>query len=560
MYLLKLEKTETMKNLIFALIFEKISLNMRKSLSLAIAFICILMAGKAQNIQEGIKQLENENFTAALATFNKLAVSDPKNPIYYYYIGEVYYNLDKKSEARKAYDKGLSISSKCDQCHIGLGRLDIDENKPDAAKKHFETALKGNSKNHQIQAFVGAAYLYNTKPNAEAALKYLSLARDLNPKQSKYWIYLGDAYQAKGDLGNSMTSYETAIEKDVNDPEIYVKMARIWASGQQVDLATQRLENAIKIKPDYALAYKDLYELYIRTRKFEKVVPILEKYVALSGSDVDAKVRLVKFLCYTAKDYNRAIEEGTKIISSNPEQYTIHRWLAWSYFEVNDAKNSLNQSYLLFNSISKDTNERKSYPSDYEFAAKAAAKLNLMDTAALFYNKVIELQPERRLEITGLLAKAFYDAKKFEKAEFWYLEKATQAPLTVSELVYLGLTQKNQNKLLKADSTYATVLTMSPKYDFGWLTRAQINNLMDTSTTKKLYLAKPFYEKYIELASVDPVKNKIKLIDAYTYLAVYNVQISDYEMAKNYYNLVLSLDPNDEKANSDLKILNGIKK
>lgn len=117
---------------------------------------------------------------------------------------------------------------------------------------------------------MGAAYLYNTKPNAETALKYLNLARDLNPKQSKYWIYLGDAYQAKGDLGNAMTSYETAIEKDVNDPEIYVKMARIWASGQQVDLATQRLENAIKIKADYALAYKDLYELYIRPANLKK--------------------------------------------------------------------------------------------------------------------------------------------------------------------------------------------------------------------------------------------------------------------------------------------------
>ena len=549
-----------MKNLIFALIFEKISLNMRKSMSLVITLFCLFAVGKAQNLQDGIKQLENENFTAALTTFNKLAVADPKNPLYYYYIGEVYYNLDKKTDARKAYDKGLNISSKCDQCHIGLGRLDIEENKAEAAKKHFETALKGNSKNHQIQALVGAAYLYNTKPNAETALKYLSLARDLNPKQSKYWIYLGDAYQSKGDLGNAMTSYETAIEKDVNDPEIYVKMARIWASGQQVDLATQRLENAIKLKADYALAYKDLYELYIRTRKFDKVVPILEKYVALSGSDVDAKVRLVKFLCYTAKDYNRAIEEGTKLIASNPEQYTIHRWLAWSYFEINDSKNSLTQSYLLFDDLSKDPIERKSYPSDYEFAAKAAAKLNLMDTAELFYNKLIELQPERKFEITGLLAKAFYDAKKFDKAEAWYLEKAKQAPLTVSELVYLGLTQKNQNKLLNADSTYAMVLSMSPKYDFGWLTRAQINDLIDTSTTQKKYLAKPYYEKYIELASADPVKNKTKLIFAYTYLAVYNVQISEYEMAKNYYNLVLSLDPKDEKANNDLKILSGIKK
>ncbi len=549
-----------MKNLIFALIFDKISLIMRKRLGLVYVLLSLVLVGKSQNIQDGIKQLENENFTAALVTFNKLASSDPKNPIYHYYIGEVYYNLDKKAEARKAYDKGLSISSKCDQCHIGLGRLDLEEGKAEAAKKHFDTALKGNAKNHQIQSLVGAAYIYTTKPNAEAALKYLGLARDLNPKQSKYWIYLGDAYQAKGDLGNAMTSYETAIEKDVNDPEIYVKMARIWAAGQQADLAIQKLENAIKLKTDYALAYKDLYELYIRSRKFEKVVPVLEKYVALSGSDIDAKVRLVKFLCFSAKDYTRAIEEGNKVIASNPNEYTIHRWLAWSYFETADAKNSLRESYLLFDAIKKDSIERKSYPSDVEYAAKAAAKLNLMDTAEQFYTQLMVLQPERKIEISGLLAKAFYDAKKYDRAEQWYLVKSKLAPLSVSELVYLGLTQKNQSKLQKADSTYALVLSMSPKYDFGWLTRAQINMLMDTSSTQKQYLAKPYFEKYIEIASADPVKNKLKLIDAYTYLAVYNVQVSEYEMAKNYYNLVLSLDPKDEKATNDLKILNGMNK
>lgn len=93
---------------------------------------------------------------------------------------------------------------------------------------------------------------------------------------------------------------------------------------------------------------------------------------------------------------------------------------------MNDSKNSLNQSYLLFNGINKDTVERKSYPSDYEFAAKAAAKLNLMDTAAMFYNKVIELQPERKLEITGLLAKAFMMQRNLIKLNSGILKKPSK--------------------------------------------------------------------------------------------------------------------------------------
>ncbi len=547
-----------MKNLIFADIFDKIKVFMKLSISSVLIIIAFIQFGCSQTIQEGINQLQNENYNAALNSFQKQAELNPKGYIYHYHIGEVYYAMDKPAEARKAYEKGLSISSKCDQCHIGLGRLDLDENRMEDAKRHIETALKGNSKNAQINALVGMAYLNGKKPMPEKAIEFLSKARDLDPKQSKYWIYLGDSYQAKGDNGNAMTSYETAVEKDKNDPETYVKMARIWSNGNQQDLAIEQLEKAILLKTDYAIAYKDLYEAYIRAGKLDKVVPILEKYVSLIGTDIDARVRFVKFLCFQAKDYGRAIEEGNKLVITNPEQYTLHRWLAWSYFEKGEFKNSLDESFKLFEEIKKDTATRKTFPSDYEYAAKAAAKLTLMDTAELFFIKLMELQPERSAEISIMLAKSYYDAKRYDKAEYWYLEKAKHAPLTVGELVYVGMSQKNLRKFQQADSTFTQILILSPKYDYGWYIQAQIKDSLDPD--KKLFLAKPCYEKYIELASVDPVKNKDRLTLAYFYMAYYSVQNDNNEMAKSYYNIVLSINPESEEAKANLKILSGSKK
>lgn len=532
---------------------------MKHIICLLLIFTGFVQSGYNQSLEEGIKHLENENYNAALNTFNKLATSDPKGYIYHYHIAEVYYAMEKPAEARKSYTKGLDISSKCDQCYIGLGKLALDEGKLAEAKKHLDYALKGNAKNAQIQAMVGMAYLYSRNPKAELALPYLTKARDLDPKQSKYWIYLGDSYQTNGDLGNAMTSYETAVEKDKNDPETYLKMSRIWAAGKQVPLAIEKLEKAIQIKPDYAIAYKDLYELYIRTGKYDKVVPILEKYVSLIGSDIDAKVRFVKFLCYQAKDYAKAIEEGNKLVKAHPEQYTLYRWLAWSNFEYGNYASSIEESYKLFEAIAKDTTNRIAYPSDYEYAARAASKLNRMDTAELFFSKLIKLQPDRSVEISSMIAKAYYDARNYEKAEQWYLKKATFAALTVSELFYLGLSQKNQGKLYLADTTFGEMLKVSPKYEWGWYTRAQINNELDTSSTNKLFLAQPYYEKFIELASVDPAKNKARLIEAYLYMIYYSTQKDEIEMAKSYCNLVLNLEPEHKVANEYLKILSGKK-
>jgi tetratricopeptide (TPR) repeat protein len=251
-----------MKTINFAS-FKINQMNKNKFLISSILLFFNALIVNSQSLQDGIKQLENENYSAALNTFTQLNVSNPKNPIFAYYIGEVHYALENFDAAKTAYQIGLNASSKCDECRIGLGKLELNNGRIAEAKKLFESALKGNNKNHQIIALVGDAYLYNKKPLPDDALEYLTRARDLDPKVARYWIHLGDAQLAKSDLGSAMTSYETAVEKDKSDPETYVKMARIWSASKKYDLGIEKLEAAIVLNPEYAIAYKELYEQLI---------------------------------------------------------------------------------------------------------------------------------------------------------------------------------------------------------------------------------------------------------------------------------------------------------
>ncbi|HRI00060.1 MAG TPA: tetratricopeptide repeat protein [Saprospiraceae bacterium] len=547
-----------MKNINFAALNSKLS-TMKQRISAFFALFLYLGSGSlsAQTLQEGIQQLENENYNAALLTFIKLNSSDPKNTIYQYYIGEVHYAMENYDAAATAYKKGLEISSKCDACNVGLGKLDLDNGKPEEAKKKFDYALKGNSKNHEIHSMVGDAYTYSKKPISSLGIEYQTKARDINPSIAKYWTHLGDALQAKGDLGGAMTSYETAVSKNKNDPETYLKMARIWSGNKQtIDKAIENLETVISLNPNYALAYKDLYELYIRTNRYNKVLPILQKYVSLAGTDVDAKVRLVKFLCFQAKDYERAIEEGTKLLSSNPDQYTLHRWLAWSYGETNKFQESYDQSQLLFKAAETDPS-RKLYASDYEYYAKAAAKIGKMDVAEQMYGKLIELEPTKSQDVYGLLAKTNYDAKKYDSARDWYLKKGTEKPLNNSDLFYLGNCYYYLDQNTQADSVFGKVVEITPNYATGWLMRAKANRELDPDN--KLFLAKPYYEKFIEFGSADRERNKANLITAYNYLAYFYIQNNDNVQAKSYYEQTTLLDPTNQQAVEALTILNKMK-
>ncbi|MDZ4748593.1 MAG: tetratricopeptide repeat protein [Saprospiraceae bacterium] len=535
-----------MKNLLFAALFVSCS---------------TIPQAQVPSLQEGIKQLQNENYAAALTTFNAIAKSDSKNGTIYYYIGEVSYVTDVPAEAEKAYKKGLTINPQCAECKVGLGKLMLDQGKAMEAEEFFQSASKLDKKNPEIFAVIGDAYLNNKKPNGSKAIEYLSLARDMNPGVAKYWAHLGDAYELTGNHGEAMTGYETAIKKDPTISTAYISMARIWTKAKQDSLAIPLLEKAIELSPDDAQPYKYLIELYIKNGKYNKVTPLLDKYVSLSGDDVDAKVRLVKFLTFQAKDYDRAILEGEKLLQTNPEQYTLHRWLAWAYGEKGDYQHSYDHSEMLFQDLGKKE-DRAAFPSDYDYYAKAALKLGKIDDAAHIYRKYLELDPSRSQEINGMLAKGYYDIKNYDQAEAYYLRKGVEKPLNAVDNYYLGLSYYLSDQDLEADSIFAKILEVTPEHATSWLMRARIATRLDT-TEVKLGLAKEPYENYIKYTYIPDdkeknVKNMKNLKEAYDYLGRYWIQQEEKDnvKAKGYFEKILELDPTDPEVLEILRILN----
>ncbi len=528
-----------------------------KHITLFVSTILLSTSAMTQPLLEGRKHLENENFFEALRIFNLIAEQEPHNADVYYYIGEVKYAQEQYAEAEQAYLQGLKINANSPLPNIGVGKLFLDRGNQTDAVKYFNTAIRNANKDKaQINGHIGHAYLQSQKPIAEKAIEHLTLARDTDPKVARFWSLLGDAYKLHGDMGKAMTSYEVAVDKDNTDMHAYLSMATIWADSKREELAITNLEQAVTIDPDFAPAYKHLYELYISTRQLDKVIPILEKYTSLTGSDVEARVRLVKFLCFQAKNYTKAIEEGEKLLSTNPEQYTLHRWLAWSYAEVGDAQHSLDHSKKLFDALGEDKT-RKVFPSDYEYWARSAFDLDMHDEAAHIYRKYLDLDSTRALEIYGKLAKAYYDAKDYPQAIAYFLRKGTEQQLGGTDQYYLGLSYYYTDAYVQADSLFQEILIKTPEYPQGWMMRARVANQMDPE--RKEFLSMPFYEKYVEFAVADKVKNKKNLIEACNYLGYYFVQQEDFESAIQYYNMSVELDPANEEATQALVVLNGKK-
>lgn len=529
---------------------------MKKVLSVFVLTFFTLFTAFAQvDIKEGVKLFTNENYGDATKFFEGIAVKDPKSTIAHYYLGKIKYELEDYTGASASYTKGSTIG-KCNECQIGLAQLMLDNKKNTEANKILDGVAKSNKKSAGMHALIGLAYLQSKVPDATKAIEFLVKSRDLDPKIASTWSHMGDAYRLKGDNGSAMTAYETSVEKDKNNIPAYMSMAEIWSRSRQLDLAIQKIEQALALNPEYAPAYKLLIELYGKSRNWEKVTKALEKYTTLVGTDEAAKVRLVKFLCFQAKDYERAIKQGEELKKTSKD-YTLNRWLAWSYGETEKYEESYQASKLLFEDLAKDE-KRKSFPSDYEYLAKACLKTKRLDEANAAYQKIFEDDPSKKEEVYNMFISMYKEENNNEKLIEYYNLRNAIKPLNTTESYYQALAYKKLLKYAESDAIFAKILESNPSYAAGWLNRAQIASLLDPEN--KTFAARPFYAKYVEYAMPEKDKNKKNLIGALKYLAYYEVQNNNNMGAVTYYEQILTIDPSEADAINNIAIIKGEKK
>jgi tetratricopeptide (TPR) repeat protein len=526
-----------------------------KKLVLWTVLILVSQGAFAQTVAEIQKMMSDENISGARKMARELIQKEPSNGDGYYYLGETFYFDEAQDSAAFWYNKGLALAPESPAPHVGVGKIALDKGLTQDAEKSFGRALRFvKKKPAEAYALIGSAYLTCQKPNVDKALENFTLARDNDTKNPRYFMLLGDALVSADKIGEAQTNYTFASEKDKDNPEILMKIARTYLKSGIPDVGQKNLEDIIAKFPSYSPAYKDLYEIYFSKQLYTKGTPLLTKYVELVGNDIDARARLVRFLTGFAKDFDRALTEAKIVLQQDPNRGEMYRWIAWAAYEKG-AKLSKEEGMPLFKEsfeaskmfFEKEPN-RKKYSSDYEYYAKAAAKIGEVDIAAQNYMKIVEMD-STRTEVYDVVGKTYYDSKNYQKALDTYSEKIQKVTPTNQDFFYIGNCQMQLKNYALADSAYKKVNELNPTYAAGWYTRARINVNLDSENEKKS-MAKPYFEKFIEL--VEPTldkadqRTKSNVIAAYAYLGEYFAKFvdpADYPKSLQYFEKIAALDP-----------------
>ncbi|MEP7168075.1 MAG: tetratricopeptide repeat protein [Bacteroidota bacterium] len=520
--------------------------------------IILSVSAEAQTLNDALRLTDNEQYDVAEGAYKALLQKEPANGTYWFYYGENFWKWENPDSAKVCYAKGLQVEAANPINLVGIGKTLLEENKVAEAKANFDKALAtAGAKVAQIQMEIAEAFITSSKnKDVNYALTLLQKAATADPKNPEVYILIGDAYTEQNDGSVAAENYNKALELNKNSAKAVVKKGILYKRSTNLEGAQAEFENAIKIDPMFAPAHRELGELYFRLKKLEEAKAEYKKYLDLSKNTSNARLRYAYFL-YKSQDYNGALNEINQLKKLDPENISFLRLSSYIYYEMGDSVKALQTIQKLFDKAGAD----KLNQTDYLYYAKSLAKNGQDSVAVIYMNKAYSMDSTNTDLLTDMGTLLMKMKRYAEGAEMFQKRINLGKGVTSTDYINLAKAYMNSRQLEKADSAWAKVNELVPTWSYGYFSRAQVNSNIDSTSERNL--AKPHYEKYLELALADTAnfsKSKNNIVEAYRYLGYYYYRKDQIKESEKYWKKILEIFPNDKQAKDVLDGLNQPKK
>jgi tetratricopeptide (TPR) repeat protein len=293
--------------------------------------------------------------------------------------------------------------------------------------------------------------------------------------------------------------------------------------------------------------------MYYYAGQYDLALSTFQKYTGLAEKSANTDAQYASFL-YLTKKYPEALVEVNKVLQTDSKNLTMNRLRPYLLYETGDFAGAATAMDMYMKTVPAD----KIIPEDYSYQGRILARAGKPEEGIAVLNKAIAAQPDpaKQGELQDALATAYIAKKDYKSAISVYKKKLTGGKGDLTDQFRLATAFSGNKQYTQADSVYGIILTARPTYAPGYLARANTNASLDPEA--KQGLARPHYEKYIELSKAegaDPAKFRQGLVEAYGYLGVYNFQKGDKTAALGNFEQVLALDPSNKGAQNNIDIL-----
>lgn len=497
----------------------------------------------AQSVQEGEKMINYGRFESAQKVLEPLATKDE---VANYYLGIAQLDLEKFDAAKATFAKYPESFYN----QAGMARvLFAQGNKEEAGKILTAIVDKAKKKEWEKYTVAADAITYSKGGNINDAVSWYTKANEINASSdANTLIHMGDAYlKISGGGGQSMSSYEKAVEKGTNNSLAYSRIGALWYQAQKYDDALKNYESAKQADPTNPLPYHDLAEAYQRSGRYEKALENIQKFLELSDKSIDDQITYANLL-FLSKKYDQAQVKIEELQNKGVTKPYLYRLVAYSAYETKDYAKAQQYMQLFYSKQPAD----RVIPEDYIYSAKIMSALAAADTAKAkvysdsadyYFNKIVTADTSKnKRELYLQIAEAFKDAKDYNKVGYWYNQMyKDNAETGANDYFNAGLYYYYGKNYTAAAKAFADLRAKYPEEKSTVYWQGRVAAAIDEDS--KTGGAVPFYQAFYDQGNEPYADKKDYLNYAYQYMAYYYYNQNNQKDAMVWINRILEIDP-----------------
>jgi len=215
-------------------------------------------ANDAQSLYDrGLKELWQENWSAALAFFQKAKETNPQDADVWFYLGYCYDELGRYQDEIEAYKQAIRI-------------------KPDLAEAHYNLG-----------------FAYDKLGRYEDAIESHKQAIRIKPDDADAHYILGVTYGNLDRYQDAIEPYKQAIRINPDYAEAHGNLGFVYLNLGRYEEAIEASKQSIRIKPDLAETHYNLGIAYVKIRDKDSA---LQEYKILKNLDSESANELFNLI------------------------------------------------------------------------------------------------------------------------------------------------------------------------------------------------------------------------------------------------------------------------
>ncbi|PSF39488.1 hypothetical protein C7H19_01490 [Aphanothece hegewaldii CCALA 016] len=196
----------------------------------------------------------------------------------YFSIGELYDFLSESEKAIAAYEKSLSYNDSA-LIYDNLAAVYNKSGQTDKAMTYWYQAFLLNSEQIAPRNCYKLAKALYKQGQIEQAINCHQQAIQTNPQFWASYYDLADIFTAQKDLGKAQKCLLQLLDQDANQIKAYYKLGMLYLKQNQPEQALVQFDKSIKIKPNFALAYREVIKIQMRTQQWEAAKISCEQFL-----------------------------------------------------------------------------------------------------------------------------------------------------------------------------------------------------------------------------------------------------------------------------------------